>query len=157
MQVSGSITTFPSSAAIVSEPLGVALVISAWNFPFCKLSNVQAHSGFTAFMARLEEPKIQLSEARTCCPPYWFNVCLMHFSILYVKKRGFQCTLPCVFWIMCALVMRVQTFQLIDISQPKCNRYILVLSSSMWSKVTFFIAVLLCGYIGATNYSVPSQ
>ncbi|KAI4337834.1 hypothetical protein L6164_016203 [Bauhinia variegata] len=29
-----SITTFPSSAEIVSEPLGVVLVISAWNYPF---------------------------------------------------------------------------------------------------------------------------
>ncbi|XWS25117.1 hypothetical protein CRYUN_Cryun27aG0043100 [Craigia yunnanensis] len=28
-----SLTTFPSSAKIVSEPLGVVLVISAWNFP----------------------------------------------------------------------------------------------------------------------------
>ncbi|KAJ4917327.1 Aldehyde dehydrogenase family 3 member H1 [Raphanus sativus] len=29
-----SLTTFPASAKIVSEPLGVVLVISAWNFPF---------------------------------------------------------------------------------------------------------------------------
>ncbi|KAJ9177874.1 hypothetical protein P3X46_013031 [Hevea brasiliensis] len=29
-----SISTFPSSAEIVSEPLGVVLVISTWNFPF---------------------------------------------------------------------------------------------------------------------------
>ncbi|KAG4147690.1 hypothetical protein ERO13_D05G238500v2 [Gossypium hirsutum] len=29
-----SLTTFPSSAEIVSEPLGVVLVISAWNYPF---------------------------------------------------------------------------------------------------------------------------
>ncbi|XP_045809637.1 aldehyde dehydrogenase family 3 member H1-like isoform X3 [Trifolium pratense] len=29
-----SITTFPSSAEIVPEPLGVVLVISAWNYPF---------------------------------------------------------------------------------------------------------------------------
>ncbi|KAL6208300.1 hypothetical protein ACLB2K_019251 [Fragaria x ananassa] len=29
-----SMTTFPSSAEIVSEPLGVVLVISAWNYPF---------------------------------------------------------------------------------------------------------------------------
>ncbi|XP_044480379.1 aldehyde dehydrogenase family 3 member H1-like [Mangifera indica] len=28
------ITTFPSSAEIVSEPLGVVLIISAWNYPF---------------------------------------------------------------------------------------------------------------------------
>ncbi|KAF8112310.1 hypothetical protein N665_0065s0084 [Sinapis alba] len=28
------VTTFPSSAQIVSEPLGVVLIISAWNFPF---------------------------------------------------------------------------------------------------------------------------
>ncbi|CAA6660428.1 unnamed protein product [Spirodela intermedia] len=33
-KVSTSITTFPSSAEIVSEPLGVVLVISAWNYPF---------------------------------------------------------------------------------------------------------------------------
>ncbi|CAF2147061.1 unnamed protein product [Brassica napus] len=32
--VKTSVTTFPSSAQIVSEPLGVVLVISAWNFPF---------------------------------------------------------------------------------------------------------------------------
>ncbi|KAL1215771.1 Aldehyde dehydrogenase family 3 member I1 [Cardamine amara subsp. amara] len=32
--VKTSVTTFPSSAEIVSEPLGVVLVISAWNFPF---------------------------------------------------------------------------------------------------------------------------
>ncbi|KAM6542055.1 hypothetical protein CsatB_006502 [Cannabis sativa] len=29
-----SMTTFPSSAEIVSEPLGVVLIISAWNYPF---------------------------------------------------------------------------------------------------------------------------
>ncbi|KAK3211396.1 hypothetical protein Dsin_016102 [Dipteronia sinensis] len=29
-----SLTTYPSSAEIVSEPLGVVLVISAWNYPF---------------------------------------------------------------------------------------------------------------------------
>jgi aldehyde dehydrogenase (NAD+) len=29
-----SITTFPSSAEIVSEPFGVVLIISAWNYPF---------------------------------------------------------------------------------------------------------------------------
>ncbi|XP_022773280.1 aldehyde dehydrogenase family 3 member H1-like [Durio zibethinus] len=29
-----SLTTFPSSAEIVSEPFGVVLVISAWNYPF---------------------------------------------------------------------------------------------------------------------------
>ncbi|RDY09038.1 Aldehyde dehydrogenase family 3 member H1, partial [Mucuna pruriens] len=33
-KVKTSITTFPSSAEIVSEPLGVVLVISAWNYPF---------------------------------------------------------------------------------------------------------------------------
>ncbi|KAJ8510253.1 hypothetical protein OPV22_000687 [Ensete ventricosum] len=33
-KVPTSITTFPSSAEIVSEPLGVVLVISAWNYPF---------------------------------------------------------------------------------------------------------------------------
>uniref|UniRef100_A0A1J3HUA1 Aldehyde dehydrogenase n=1 Tax=Noccaea caerulescens TaxID=107243 RepID=A0A1J3HUA1_NOCCA len=32
--VKTSLTTFPSSAQIVSEPLGLVLVISAWNFPF---------------------------------------------------------------------------------------------------------------------------
>ncbi|KAJ0097554.1 hypothetical protein Patl1_28070 [Pistacia atlantica] len=30
-----SVTTYPSSAEIVSEPLGVVLVISTWNYPFC--------------------------------------------------------------------------------------------------------------------------
>ncbi|GMJ15193.1 aldehyde dehydrogenase 4, aldehyde dehydrogenase 3H1 [Hibiscus trionum] len=29
-----SMTTFPSSAEIVSDPLGVVLIISAWNYPF---------------------------------------------------------------------------------------------------------------------------
>ncbi|XP_077249773.1 aldehyde dehydrogenase family 3 member H1-like [Tasmannia lanceolata] len=29
-----SLTTYPSSAEIVSEPLGVVLIISAWNYPF---------------------------------------------------------------------------------------------------------------------------
>ncbi|KAK7385166.1 hypothetical protein VNO78_30878 [Psophocarpus tetragonolobus] len=33
-KVKTSIATFPSSAEIVSEPLGVVLVISAWNYPF---------------------------------------------------------------------------------------------------------------------------
>ncbi|KAK2399473.1 aldehyde dehydrogenase family 3 member H1 [Trifolium repens] len=33
-KVKTSLTTFPSSAEIVSEPLGVVLVISAWNYPF---------------------------------------------------------------------------------------------------------------------------
>lgn len=37
MQVKTSLTSFPSSAEIVSEPLGVVLVISAWNYPFCML------------------------------------------------------------------------------------------------------------------------
>ena len=38
-QVAGTMSTYPSSAAIVAEPLGVTLVISAWNFPFCKFHN----------------------------------------------------------------------------------------------------------------------
>ncbi|XP_020236515.1 aldehyde dehydrogenase family 3 member H1 isoform X1 [Cajanus cajan] len=33
-KVKTSITTFPSSAEIVPEPLGVVLIISAWNYPF---------------------------------------------------------------------------------------------------------------------------
>ncbi|KAK4370454.1 hypothetical protein RND71_009929 [Anisodus tanguticus] len=33
-KVRTSLTTFPSSAEIVPEPLGVVLVISAWNYPF---------------------------------------------------------------------------------------------------------------------------
>ncbi|KAF1875860.1 hypothetical protein Lal_00006491 [Lupinus albus] len=33
-KVNTSITSYPSSAEIVSEPLGVVLVISTWNFPF---------------------------------------------------------------------------------------------------------------------------
>ncbi|XP_057486712.1 aldehyde dehydrogenase family 3 member H1-like isoform X2 [Actinidia eriantha] len=33
-KVKTSITTFPSSAEIVPEPLGVVLLISAWNYPF---------------------------------------------------------------------------------------------------------------------------
>ncbi|XP_050894520.1 DNA oxidative demethylase ALKBH2-like [Lathyrus oleraceus] len=34
-KVQTSLTTFPASAEILSEPLGVVLVISAWNYPFC--------------------------------------------------------------------------------------------------------------------------
>lgn len=37
VQVKSSITTYPSTAEIVPEPLGVVLVISAWNYPFCKI------------------------------------------------------------------------------------------------------------------------
>ncbi|CAD6257861.1 unnamed protein product [Miscanthus lutarioriparius] len=33
-KIPASITTFPSSAQIVPEPLGVVLIISAWNYPF---------------------------------------------------------------------------------------------------------------------------
>ncbi|GFY91327.1 aldehyde dehydrogenase 3I1 [Actinidia rufa] len=33
-EVKTSMTTYPSSAEIVSEPLGVVLVISTWNYPF---------------------------------------------------------------------------------------------------------------------------
>ncbi|XP_030523397.1 aldehyde dehydrogenase family 3 member H1 [Rhodamnia argentea] len=33
-KVKTSLTTFPSSAEIVSEPLGVVLIISAWNYPY---------------------------------------------------------------------------------------------------------------------------
>lgn len=33
-KVKTSITTYPSSAEIVAEPLGVVLVISTWNYPF---------------------------------------------------------------------------------------------------------------------------
>ncbi|CAK9325423.1 unnamed protein product [Citrullus colocynthis] len=33
-KVQTTITSFPSSAAIVPEPLGVVLIISAWNYPF---------------------------------------------------------------------------------------------------------------------------
>lgn len=33
-KVSSILTAFPSSAEIVPEPLGVVLVISAWNYPF---------------------------------------------------------------------------------------------------------------------------
>ncbi|KAL3618166.1 Aldehyde dehydrogenase 3 member H1 [Castilleja foliolosa] len=34
LQVKTSITTFPSSGEIVSEALGVVLIISTWNYPF---------------------------------------------------------------------------------------------------------------------------
>ncbi|XP_042466730.1 aldehyde dehydrogenase family 3 member H1-like isoform X1 [Zingiber officinale] len=33
-KVPTSITTFPSSAEIISEPLGIVLIISSWNYPF---------------------------------------------------------------------------------------------------------------------------
>lgn len=35
-QVKTPIIAFPSSAEIVAEPLGVVLVISAWNYPICE-------------------------------------------------------------------------------------------------------------------------
>jgi len=35
LQAKTSLLTFPSSAEIVPEPLGVVLIISAWNYPFC--------------------------------------------------------------------------------------------------------------------------
>lgn len=34
LQVKTSMSTFPSSAEIVPEPLGVVLIISTWNYPF---------------------------------------------------------------------------------------------------------------------------
>lgn len=34
-QVPTTFTSFPSSAKIVPEPLGVVLIISTWNYPFC--------------------------------------------------------------------------------------------------------------------------
>lgn len=37
LQVKTSMTTYPSSAEIISEPLGAVLVISTWNYPFCML------------------------------------------------------------------------------------------------------------------------
>lgn len=43
-QVKTSLTTYPSSAEIVSEPLGVVLVISTWNFPFCKYKRIWFHA-----------------------------------------------------------------------------------------------------------------
>jgi len=36
-QVKTPILALPSSAEIVAEPLGVVLVISAWNYPICEL------------------------------------------------------------------------------------------------------------------------
>lgn len=48
LQVSGNVTTFPSTAAIVAEPLGITLVISAWNFPFCTYTS----SSFCSFSWR---------------------------------------------------------------------------------------------------------
>lgn len=35
LQVPGGLLTFPSAASVAAEPLGVVLVISAWNYPFC--------------------------------------------------------------------------------------------------------------------------
>jgi acyl-CoA reductase-like NAD-dependent aldehyde dehydrogenase len=34
--VSTTLITFPGKAAIIAEPLGLALIIAPWNFPFCK-------------------------------------------------------------------------------------------------------------------------
>ena len=45
-QIPASITTFPSSAQIVPEPLGVVLIISAWNYPFSKLMSLSCKSFF---------------------------------------------------------------------------------------------------------------
>ncbi|KAG7024748.1 Aldehyde dehydrogenase family 3 member H1 [Cucurbita argyrosperma subsp. argyrosperma] len=39
-KVQTTITTFPSSAEIVPEPLGVVLIISPWNYPFCTLASI---------------------------------------------------------------------------------------------------------------------
>jgi aldehyde dehydrogenase (NAD+) len=36
MQVAASAATYPSTAEIISEPLGVSLIIGAWNYPLCK-------------------------------------------------------------------------------------------------------------------------
>jgi len=46
VQIPASITTFPSSAQIVPEPLGVVLIISAWNYPFSKLMSLSCKSFF---------------------------------------------------------------------------------------------------------------
>jgi aldehyde dehydrogenase (NAD+) len=35
-KVRTTLTTFPGKAAIIAEPLGLALIIAPWNFPFCK-------------------------------------------------------------------------------------------------------------------------
>jgi acyl-CoA reductase-like NAD-dependent aldehyde dehydrogenase len=35
LQVPGGLLTFPSAARVAAEPLGVVLVVSAWNYPFC--------------------------------------------------------------------------------------------------------------------------
>jgi hypothetical protein len=37
-QVPAGLLTFPSTARVTAEPLGVVLVISAWNYPFRKLA-----------------------------------------------------------------------------------------------------------------------
>ncbi|PPR90911.1 hypothetical protein GOBAR_AA29782 [Gossypium barbadense] len=50
-----SLTTFPSSAEIVSEPLGVVLVISAWNYPFSLDPVVGAISAGNAIVLKPSE------------------------------------------------------------------------------------------------------
>ncbi len=40
MQVSIALATLPSTAMIRPEPFGVALIISAWNFPISMSDNI---------------------------------------------------------------------------------------------------------------------
>ncbi len=35
-----AVATIPSTAILHPEPLGIALVVSAWNFPICKLCGI---------------------------------------------------------------------------------------------------------------------
>jgi aldehyde dehydrogenase (NAD+) len=36
-----TLIAFPGTAEVIPEPFGVALIISPWNFPFCKLQDLK--------------------------------------------------------------------------------------------------------------------
>lgn len=41
-----TIIAFPGTAEVIPEPFGVALIISPWNFPFCKLQDLTISTAF---------------------------------------------------------------------------------------------------------------
>jgi acyl-CoA reductase-like NAD-dependent aldehyde dehydrogenase len=41
-----TLIAFPGTAEVIPEPFGVALIISPWNFPFCKLQDLIISTAF---------------------------------------------------------------------------------------------------------------